>query len=72
MCIPLKWKNPQALTVGMWLKKVEEINRMENLVLSTRPQQEQYTKTWGQWNIFVLSNEGCSLIKGGNTKETSC
>lgn len=46
MCIPLNCENSQPRTRGLWLQKVEEINKMEGLILSAWHQHERYTKTW--------------------------
>lgn len=42
-CIPLIWKQAQPPTVGLWLRKVKELNWMLDLVLTTRQKQEIYT-----------------------------
>lgn len=50
-------------TIGMWFKKVEEINKMEDLILTARHQHEQNTKTWAIWNVLVFSDEGRALFE---------
>lgn len=44
--------------MGMWIHKVREISKMEDLVLSSRHHQEQYSETWSLWNVFFFSEEG--------------
>lgn len=61
-CIPLTWKTLTPPTIGMWLRKVKEINKLEDLVLSARHQQERYFKTWSLWNVFMASGEGSTLL----------
>lgn len=61
-CIPLKWKSLQPLTIGLGLRKVEEINKVEALVLSARNQQERNYKTWALWNMFICSDKGRTLF----------
>lgn len=34
-CVPLTWKSLLLQTIGMWLHKVREISKVEDLVLST-------------------------------------
>lgn len=63
-CIPLLWKSTKSLTVGMWLNKVEDIRKMEDLVLTARHQNEQYTKTWSMCLMFIFSDEGRTLLEG--------
>ena len=57
-CIPLKWKSTLPPTIQMWVCRVREISRLEDLVLSSRHQQERYSGTWGPWNAFLASDEG--------------
>lgn len=60
-CIPLFWKSTQTPTIALWLQKVEEINQMEDLILTSQNRQETYTKTWQLWNMFKYSEEGQAL-----------
>lgn len=64
-CIPLLWKSQHPPTIAMWLKKVEDINQMEDLVLSSQDRNETYKETWQLWNIFKCSTEGQAL-RGAN------
>lgn len=60
-CTPLFWKSPHTPTIAFWLKKVEDINQMEDLILTSQNRQELYSKTWQLWNIFKYSEEGQAL-----------
>lgn len=68
-CIPLNWKSPHPPSIGLWLKKIEEINKMEDLILTNQNRQERYSKTWQLWNIFKYSEEGQTL---GVTPQNTC
>lgn len=57
-CIPLTWKRPQPPTIGLWLIRVEEINKTEDLVLMAQHKHERDPKTWTLWNMFVYSDRG--------------
>lgn len=46
LCILLTWKCLQPLTIGLWLNTMEEINKMEDLVLIAQHKHEWYSKTW--------------------------
>lgn len=48
-------------TIGCWIKKVEEINKMKDLILTAQPKQEKYSKTWRLWNILFFSDKGKAL-----------
>lgn len=60
-CIALYWKSQTPPTVANWIQRVEDISRLEDLVLSARHQQEKYDKTWAMWKHFILSPEGIAL-----------
>lgn len=60
-CIPLYWKSQTPPTIANWIQRVEDISRLEDLVLSARHQQEKYDKTLAMWKHFILSPEGIAL-----------
>lgn len=54
--------------MGMWLRKVEDVRKMEDLILTARNQKELYDKTWTRWMLYIFSDEGHSLLSdSGNT-----
>lgn len=55
ICIPLKWKSPEPPSIATWLKKVDEISTLEDLILTSQNRGETYSKTWQLWNIFKYS-----------------
>lgn len=61
-CIPMLWKQQTQPTTSMWLQKVEDINKMEDLILTAQNRQASYTKTWTLWNMFKYSEEGKALF----------
>lgn len=61
-CIPLHWKQQCPPTIAEWLRKVEELNKMEDLILTAQHKREKYSDTWTIWNIFIYSEEGVSLL----------
>ena len=60
-CIPVRWKSPLPPTIAMWLRRIDEINRMEDLILTNQDRQKAYTDAWRIWNIFSYSEEGIAL-----------
>lgn len=52
-CIALRWNDPDPLSIPMWLIKVEDINKLEDLVLSVQNKRERYKKTWLPLNMFI-------------------
>lgn len=50
----------------MWVRKVEDIKKMEDLVLTGRHQNERFSKTWTRWNMFIFSDEGQNLLGNGS------
>lgn len=61
--IPLLLKSIKPPTTGMWIRKVEDIREMEDLILTARHKSELYSKIWSPWLIFIFSNEGQTLLK---------
>lgn len=61
-CIPLFWKQQSPPTSAHWLRKVEEVKKMEDLILTAQHRRETFTKTWDMWNIFIFSDEGQRLL----------
>lgn len=68
-CIPLTWKSTHPPTIDLWFRKIEEINQMEDLILTHHNRQERYSKTWQLWNIFKYSEEGQAI---GSTPHNTC
>lgn len=67
-CIPLCWKSALPPTIDMWLGKVEEIRKMEDLILTAQHREETFSKTWQLWTMFIYSSAGQSLrrAEGGS------
>lgn len=61
-CIPLLWKYPHPPTIDLWLRKVADVNKMEDLILTARYQRDRYSKTWTLWNLCAFSDEGRALL----------
>lgn len=62
VCIAQRWRDPHP-PISFWLNKVEDINTLEDLVLSVHNRQERYSKTWTHWNTFVYSEESEALLE---------
>lgn len=60
-CIPLHWKSTLPPTIDLWLQKVEEIKKMEDLILTAQNRQETFSKTWQLWKMFINFAEGQAL-----------
>lgn len=60
-CIPLCWKSTLPPTIDMWLGKVEEIRKMEDLIHTAQHREEIFSKTWQLWSMFIYSTAGQSL-----------
>lgn len=61
-CIVRQWRDTYPPTILTWVTRIEEVNRMEDLLLSAQNRKETYLETWGQWNTFKFSEEGSSLF----------
>lgn len=60
-CIPLNWKSPKPPTIDLWIKKLEEIKKMEDLIHTAQNRHEKFSNTWQLWNMFIYSSEGQAL-----------
>lgn len=65
-CIPTLWKQQAPPTISLWLRKVEDINKLEDLVLTSQNRHATYQKTWALWNMFKYSEEGKVLFGNPN------
>ena len=61
-CIPLYWKQQCPPTIGCWLRKVEEMKNIEDLILTAQHNHEKFSQTWSLWNVFIYSDEGVALL----------
>lgn len=61
--IPLFGKQQCPLTIACWLKWVEDMNKLEDLVLTAQHNREKYSKTWSPWKIFIHSDEGAAFLR---------
>lgn len=48
--------------IAHWLRKVEEVKKMEDLILTAQHKQEAHKKTWDIRNVFIDSDEGQRLL----------
>lgn len=62
LSIALFWRDSHPPSIPQWLRKVEELNNMENMVISTQNKDEACSKTWIHWDTFVFSEEGEALF----------
>lgn len=60
--IPLFWKQTQLPGVAVWLKRIAEINEMEDLVATDRGLREKFLKKWFYWHEFTYSEEHAELM----------
>lgn len=42
-CIALHWRDSRPPSVSLWLSKIKEVNKMENLLLSAQNMHEAYS-----------------------------
>lgn len=61
-CIPLLWKQTEPPAVAMWLKKIADIYKMEDLIATDKGNSEKFLKKWYYWREFFYSEEHARLI----------
>ena len=54
-CITKMWKSPLAPTIEMWICKVKEISKLEELVWTAQHKQEKHLRRWISWKSFLDS-----------------
>lgn len=52
LCIPVHWKFPHLPTIADWIKRVNKIAAMEDLVHQAHDSSTTYRKTWACWQHF--------------------
>lgn len=62
-CIPLLWKRTEPPCVALWLRKVADIHRMEDLIATEKGTREQFLKKWYYWLEFFYSEEYTRLMQ---------
>ncbi|KAM9326846.1 xaa-Pro aminopeptidase 3 [Gastrophryne carolinensis] len=60
-CIPARWKSTTPPTVGSWIRRVEDISRMEDLTALLQRTEEKHRLRWMPWFLFMESAEGKTL-----------
>lgn len=60
-CIPLFWKKTEPPGIAVWLKKIVDIHKMEDLVAIDQGRREQFSKKWYYWLQFFYSEEYARL-----------
>lgn len=61
-CILLFWKQTQAPSIPVWLKRVTENNKMEDVVTTERGVHDKFLKKLFLWHEFVYSQEYMALL----------
>ena len=59
-----KWRDICPPSIAGWLKRIEEVGAMEDLVRTAQNRRIQYEEIWSGWNVFMRSEEGKVVIEG--------
>lgn len=62
MWIPLHWGSTQVSTIPEWLKRVEKIAKMEELISIAKDCPAKFSHTWACWSHFCTTDRYKSLI----------
>ena len=57
LCIPIHWKNRTPPSVSEWLRKIEHIADMENLICQTKDTPTKFYDKWACWLNFKVTAE---------------
>lgn len=61
-CIPVLWRNTDPPTIAMWLKHIERIAGLENLIHQANDSPSKYGKIWACWIHFRESPKYQELL----------
>ena len=61
--VTLRWRDLCLPSIAGWLKRIQEVGAMEDLVHSAQNRRTQYEEIWSGWNIFTRSEEGKRLLE---------
>lgn len=61
-CAPQHWKNTNPPTLSEWLKRVEKIAEMEDLIHQAKEMPTKFGNTWACWIHFRDSQEYKSMM----------
>lgn len=62
-CIPCLWKSKEVPTIRMWISKVNEIKRIEDILASMEGTIQQHYATWVRWESLTGSVKCYTLIR---------
>lgn len=62
MCIPVYWKSPNPPTIAEWIRQVNGIVEMEDMVHRAKDTSMKYRKTWACWQHFQMTTEYTQLM----------
>lgn len=52
MCIQTHWKSTSSTTIGEWLKRLDKVCELEELIYTTQDKYEKFYETWACWLHF--------------------
>lgn len=55
LCIPTLWRNTSPPTVQDWIRRVDKIAEMENLICQANDNPTKFNTTWASWLHFRQS-----------------
>lgn len=62
LCIPVLWKSSTPPTISDWIKRVNKIATMEELVHQAHDSSSTYRNTWACWHNFKTQPEYTQLL----------
>lgn len=67
LCIPLHWGTTNAPTIPEWLKRVEKIAEMEELIAIAKDCPTKFSYTWACWSHFCTTDQYKQLTNQTHT-----
>lgn len=62
MFLPVHWKSPNPPTTAEWIRRVNKVADMEELIHQTKDTSTKYHKMWACWQHFQTTAEYSQLL----------
>ena len=62
LCIPIKWLQTSPPRISDWIRKVDHIANMEELISQSKNSCRSFSDKWACWSNFSRSTEYLSLL----------
>lgn len=62
MCSPILWKSSKPPTIADWIRHINKVAEMEELVHQAKDTPTKFMKIWSCWHHFQMTDEYSQLL----------